>query len=86
MHVQFFSPVSFPHVLDLGLRVVKLGTSSVAYEVAVFEQGEGVPAAVGGYTHVFVDRGSRKSAPMATALREGLSRLVPAKESVESKL
>lgn len=41
-----------------------------------------MPAAVGGYTHVFVERGSRKSAPMAMALREGLSRLM----SIESKL
>ncbi|OJA14958.1 hypothetical protein AZE42_03699 [Rhizopogon vesiculosus] len=85
-HCQFFSPVSFPQVLDLGLRVVKLGTSSVTYEVAVFEQGRDVPAAVGGYTHVFVERASRKSEPMAAALREGLLRLLSVKESLESKL
>lgn len=65
---------------------MKLGTSSVTYEVAVFEQGRDVPAAVGGYTHVFVERGSRKSAPMAMALREGLSRLLSAEESLKSKL
>ncbi|KAG1743711.1 thioesterase [Suillus paluster] len=85
-HCQFLSPLSFPQVLDLGLRVVKLGTSSVTYEVAVFEEGKDVPAAVGGYTHVFVERGSRKSAPMATPLREGLSRLLSTNESSESKL
>jgi len=65
---------------------VKLGTSSVTYEVAVFEQGRDLPAAVGGYTHVFVERASRKSEPMAAALREGLSRLLSVKESLESKL
>ncbi|KAG1752061.1 thioesterase [Suillus lakei] len=85
-HCQFFSPLSFPQVLDLGLRVVKLGSSSVTYEVAVFEEGKDVPAAVGGYTHVFVERGSRKSAPMANPLREGLSSLLSTNESSESKL
>ncbi|KAG2159234.1 HotDog domain-containing protein [Suillus bovinus] len=85
-HCQFFSPLSFPQVLDLGLRVLKLGSSSVTYEVAVFEEGKDVPAAVGGYTHVFVERGSRKSTPMSELLREGLSGLLSTNESLESKL
>lgn len=85
-HCQFFSPVSFPQVLDLGLRVVKLGSSSVTYEVAVFEEGKDVPAVVGGYTHVFVERGSRKSTPMNEPLREGLSSLLSTNESLKSKL
>ncbi|KZT63283.1 thioesterase [Daedalea quercina L-15889] len=72
---RFFSPVSFPAVLNLGLRVAKLGNSSVAYEVAVFEEGQDVPSAVGGYTHVFVDSKSRKSTPMGTRIREGLAKL-----------
>lgn len=65
---------------------MKLGSSSVTYEVAVFEEGKDVPAAVGGYTHVFVERGSRKSIPMNEPLREGLSSLLSANESLESKL
>jgi len=85
-HCQFFSPLSFPQVLDLGLRVMKLGTSSVTYEVAVFGQGSDVPAVVGGYTHVFVERGSRKSVPMTMTLQKGLSQLFSVKESLESKL
>ncbi|KAJ7475693.1 thioesterase [Mycena latifolia] len=78
---EFFAPLSFPQVLDLGLRVAKLGTSSVTYEVGVFAEGQDAPAAVGGYTHVFVGRTDRKSAPMAGAMREGLTKLVssPAK-------
>lgn len=73
---QFFAPVGFPQILDLGLRVNKLGTSSVTYEVGVFEEGKDSPAAVGGYTHVFVASRSRKSAPMAKETRDGLSRLL----------
>ena len=73
---QFFAPLSFPQVLDLGLRVNKLGSSSVSYEVGVFEEGKDSPAAIGGYTHVFVGSDSRKSTPMAVGARRGLGKLV----------
>ncbi|KAJ7178595.1 thioesterase [Mycena crocata] len=73
---EFFAPLSFPQVLELGLRVNKLGTSSVTYEVGVFVERHDEPAAVGGYTHVFVERVTRKSAPMATNTREGLSKIL----------
>ncbi|KAF8882231.1 thioesterase [Infundibulicybe gibba] len=72
---QFFRPLSFPQVLELGLRVSKLGNSSVSYEVGVFEEGQDSPAAVGGYTHVFVDSNSRKSAKMEGKTRDGLEKL-----------
>ena len=72
---QFFAPLSFPQVLNLGLRVNQLGTSSVGYEVGVFEDGKDSPAAVGGYTHVFVDNQSRKSRAMGVELKIGLQKL-----------
>lgn len=74
-YCHFFSPLSFPSMLDLGLRVVKLGKSSVTYEVGVFEEGINTPSAVGGYTHVFVENQSRKSATMDSRIRAGLQRL-----------
>jgi acyl-CoA thioester hydrolase len=73
---QFFAPLSFPELLTLGLRVNVLGTSSVSYEVGVFQQGKDDPAAVGGYTHVFVDSRSRKSAKMGVKIRDGLEKLL----------
>ena len=81
---QFFSPLSFPDVLDLGLRVARLGKSSVTYEVGVFRSSgevgasgsEDAPAAVGGYTHVFVDKHSRTSVAINARTRIGLEKLV----------
>jgi len=81
---EFFSPLSFPDVLDLGLRVAQLGRSSVTYEVGVFKslgedstlRSEDAPAAVGGYTHVFVDKNSRTSVEMNPRTRIGLAKLV----------
>ncbi|KAH0584241.1 hypothetical protein J132_08612 [Termitomyces sp. J132] len=74
-YCQFFAPLSFPQVLDLGLCVSRLGTSSVTYEVGVFEEGKDVPVAVGGYTHVFVNSVTRKSAPMNGDTKIGLQKL-----------
>ncbi|KAL1739280.1 HotDog domain-containing protein [Schizophyllum fasciatum] len=79
---QFFRPVSFPQVLDLGMRVNALGRSSVTYEVGVFEQGRDEPAAVGGYTHVFVHSESRKSAALSGELRRGLESVRPTKSKL----
>lgn len=80
---QFFAPLAFPQVLDLGLRINKLGNSSVTYEVGVFEEGKDTPAAVGGYTHVFVENKSRKSMPIGVEARIGLQKLAT---SISAKL
>ena len=88
--IQFFAPLSFPQQLLLGLRVSKLGNSSVTYEVAVFADGKeiGSPAVVGGYTHVFVDHLTRRSKPegMGEKLRVGLQRLRMDRSEHDSKL
>ncbi|KAI0943193.1 hypothetical protein AcW1_002415 [Taiwanofungus camphoratus] len=85
--VIFSRPCPFPSVLDLGLRVNKLGTSSVGYEVGVFEEGQDVPSAVGGYTHVFTDSVSRRSAPITQETRKGLAKLlVSGSEPRDAKL
>lgn len=63
-------------MLELALRVNRLGTSSVLYEVGVFQEGKEFPGAVGGYTHVFVDSKSRQSAQIGEETRVGLEGLV----------
>lgn len=85
-YCQFYAPLSFPAVLDLGLRVNHLGGSSVAYEIGVFEEGAENPSAVGGYTHVFVESVSRKSTRMDDAVRSGQAKLLVKAGSVNAKL
>lgn len=34
---SFYAPTSFPNLLRVGLRVIQLGSSSVTYEVGIFE-------------------------------------------------
>lgn len=69
--------------MDLGLRVNKLGKSSVTYEVGVFECGKEDVKAVGGYTHVFVERETNRPAAtgMSEEFRRGLERLLVVEKS-----
>ncbi|KAJ5371172.1 uncharacterized protein N7496_007264 [Penicillium cataractarum] len=77
-HCDFFASVAFPDVLDVGLRVAKLGSSSVTWEVGVFRQGEDDVKMVGNYTHVFVLRETMRvgKGGMVKEVREGLEKLL----------
>lgn len=77
-HCDYIAPVGFPAVLDLALRVNKLGKSSVTYEIGVFERGQDDVKAVGEFVHVFVEREGRRPAKtgMANYLKKGLQQLV----------
>ncbi|KXN92098.1 hypothetical protein AN958_09547 [Leucoagaricus sp. SymC.cos] len=84
---KFLAPVSFPDTLDLGLRVNKIGKSSVVCEAAVFVLGNDSPAAIGRRSYVYVDRKSRESSPMTEELRKGLKKLYrPLEVSPSAKL
>lgn len=72
---QYHASVSFPDSLRAGLRVAHLGRSSVRYEVGMFAVSSDVHVAEGTFTHVFVDRGSRRPVEVTGKLREALAAL-----------
>lgn len=74
-HCQFMQALAFPEVVEVGLRVGKLGNSSVRYELAIFKQSETHAAATGYFVHVFVDRETRRAVPIPTKIRTALERL-----------
>lgn len=75
-HCRFLQSLSFPDNVEAGLRVSKLGRSSVHYEIGLFAEGHHEPAAEGWFVHVFVGRADRKSRELPRALRAALSRLL----------
>ena len=75
---RYLASVAFPDRIDAGLRVGKLGTSSVRYEIGIFRVGNDEPCAIGHFVHVFVDRATRRPMPVPGHLRAALSRLVKA--------
>ena len=72
---QYLSALAFPDVLEVGLRVGKLGNSSVRYELAIFKKGDELAAAAGYFVHVFVDRETRRPTPMPERIRDALAKL-----------
>ena len=75
---QYFSSIAFPDLVHAGLRVARLGNSSVRYEVGIFRNDEPQTAAKGHFIHVYVDRASRRPAALPAPLREALARIAVA--------
>jgi acyl-CoA thioester hydrolase len=74
-HCTYEGGFAFPEDIEAGLRVGKLGNSSVRYEIGLFATGVDKPAATGWFVHVFVDSKTRKPAKMPSELRASLQRL-----------
>lgn len=72
---SYFESVAYPDPIDLGLRVDRVGTSSVTYGLGVFRKGSDLAAAVGRFVHVCVDRETRRPVPLPEGLRAGLREL-----------
>lgn len=72
---SYFSSISFPDLIHVGVRVAKLGNSSVRYELALFRNDEPLPSAAGHFVHVYVDRRTNQSVPIPRQVREVLASL-----------
>ena len=59
-HCNFFAPLAFPQNIDAGIRVSRIGTSSVRYEVGLFAEGEDLCAALAHFIHVYVNAHDRR--------------------------
>ena len=53
---RYFEPVTFPDTIHAGLRVARLGRSSVRYEIGLFKNDAETAAAQGHFVHVYVER------------------------------
>jgi len=75
-HCNYFRPVAFPDTVHAGLRVARLGTSSVRYEIGIFRNDDPLASAQGHYVHVYVDRSSQRPIPLPDELRASLTKLL----------
>jgi acyl-CoA thioester hydrolase len=72
---EYLAPITFPDLVHAGLRVAKLGSSSVRYEIGLFRNDEDAAAAHGHFVHVYVDRATRRPTPLPEPLRAALARI-----------
>jgi acyl-CoA thioester hydrolase len=72
----YFAALAFPQAVEVGLAVERLGNSSVTYRLGVFAEGQAAAAAEGEFTHVYVDRASRKPTALPGEWRTKLEALL----------
>jgi acyl-CoA thioester hydrolase len=73
---RFRQGARFPDRITAGLKVSKLGRSSVTYAIGIFRDDGDRAAADGHFVHVFVDRASERPAPIPGPIRAALARLL----------
>jgi acyl-CoA thioester hydrolase len=75
---HYFESLAFPDRVSAGVRVAHRGRSSVRYEIGLFAGDAPLSAALGQFTHVYVDRGTRRPVNLPPALLAALQPLSPA--------
>lgn len=66
----------YPFDIVLGLKVTKLGTSSVTFEIGVFQDDSETAKAVGTFVHVFVNEKTNRPERIEDELRNSLKKLI----------
>ncbi len=74
-HCNYFAPLAFPQPVDVGIRVARIGGSSVQYEVGLFAEDANLTAAKGHFIHVYVDRTTRRPVSLPANLKTVLESL-----------
>jgi len=72
---DYRAPVAYPDALEAGIRVEKLGNSSVVYRVGIFRAGEDAAVASGTFTHVFIERAQTRSVSIPEGIRQALAQI-----------
>ncbi|WP_420549241.1 acyl-CoA thioesterase [Curvivirga sp.] len=73
---KFLEELSFPETIDAGLRVSKLGNSSIIYEIGLFKQAKDNPSAIGHFVHVYVDNEDRRPVTIPQRVRKAVEPLL----------
>jgi acyl-CoA thioester hydrolase len=72
---RFLAQLSFPEPVDAGLRLEKLGNSSVIYRIGLFGAAREETCALGRFVHVYVDAATRQPVPVPAPIRAAVAAL-----------
>jgi acyl-CoA thioester hydrolase len=70
---RHFSEVSYPDLLTVGVRVAKLGASSVRLEMGLFRNDADAASAESYFVHVFIDPQTRRPVSIPPHARAALA-------------
>lgn len=72
---RYHGAMSYPSPVTAGLRVEKVGTSSVRYQIGLFAGDNDTASAEGFFVHVYVDAATRRPCPIPDDIRGALEGL-----------
>ena len=75
---RFHSEIAYPDHVSIGVRIARLGTSSIRYELGIFRNDETMVAAEAHFVHVYVARETMRPVPIPANVRLALADLVRA--------
>jgi acyl-CoA thioester hydrolase len=75
-HCNYFSGAAFPDDIEAGIRVARIGRSSVRYEIGLFVEGRELAIAQGHFIHVYVERRNSRPVELPDALHAALATLM----------
>ena len=73
---KYYSELAFPDVISAGVKVRKLGSSSVTYDIGLFRGDADQASAQGHFVHVNVDRVTRRPVNINDENRDKLKLLM----------
>ena len=73
---DYFSELSYPDKIEVGLAISRLGNSSVTYDLGLFKKGADHTAATGFFVHVHVTRDGYRPAPITARDRAAFAPFV----------
>ena len=67
--VEYKAPLTYDLEFEVGVRVAKMGNSSLTYALAIFPKGEETVLATGEVVQVYTDQRTHKSMPIPERVR-----------------
>ena len=71
----YLKEFTYPDVAQAGLKLQRLGNTSVVYDIGLFHVGDDNAAALGYLVHVYVDTKNRQPVRVPDAVRAGVEAL-----------
>ncbi|MFL6176366.1 MAG: acyl-CoA thioesterase [Ornithinibacter sp.] len=83
--VRYFAEVSFPGTVEIGIRVARVGRTSLVLDAGLFVPAAAEPAAHLEWVQVYIDRETRRPTPVPDPARAVFDRCLDGRASGSSR-
>ena len=67
---RYFREIAYPGDIELGVRVARIGNTSITYDIAIFVRDETLASAQGTFTTVATNRQTKRPVPVPQVFRD----------------